>query len=715
MKYGVKILAKSTMIGGMMMAAVGSAAFGQLYSGWSHYQDYIMNPRATGITTNQINFPVLLRLTSANSAVFNGVTPGIGGIPNDIRFAKGNNLNMGYRYQVERWDTTDKLAEIWVLIDTVFSGSTAQGIRMYWGNDTAQFLSSGPAVFNAGNGFRAVWHLQDTNDACGNLPLTGASKPTPTAAGIIGVADSFNGTNQYLFTADSTSVNADTLNFANGGPFTLSAWEYLPPGNTYAERAIVDKGNTNWELKEMNTSGVIGGLQFLQVSLPGEFLFCRTSLPPILGNWHHVFFVRTQQGSSPIYAESLYVDGVLQNDTVYQFVDTIDTQTLATTHPVAIGNRPEGGSYFWSGKLDEVEVANVGRSADWIRLCFANQNANQTFILPEPSAPVLSSPTNGAVNQPVALSLVWGSVSGSTSYGVQVSTDVNFGSTVLQQSGLSATFQSIAGLTAGTLYYWRVNATAIIAGPWSSAWSFTTITPVTLLSPANGATGQSISPTLTWNSLAGAMSYSLQVSTSTAFSTVAFAQFGITGTSQVATGLASQVTYYWRVIAGSIQTSNWSGVWSFTTFSAPVLELPVNGATNQSIAPTLSWAGVAGAQSYTLQVATNNGFTTTVLSQHGIVATSQTMSGIANATTYYWRVNAYDGVSQTSSWSAVWSFTTISPVTLLSPANGATGQSTSPPLTWNGISGATSYSLQVSTSPAFSTMAFTQSGISGTS
>ena len=39
--------------------------------------------------------------------------------------------------------------------------------------------------------------------------------------------------------------------------------------------------------------------------------------------------------------------------------------------------------------------------------------------------------------------------------------------------------------------------------------------------------------------------------------------------------------------------------------------------------------------------------------------------------------------------------------TLSSPTNGATGVSTSPTLTWNTSSGATSYRLQVSTSSAF--------------
>jgi subtilisin family serine protease len=55
------------------------------------------------------------------------------------------------------------------------------------------------------------------------------------------------------------------------------------------------------------------------------------------------------------------------------------------------------------------------------------------------------------------------------------------------------------------------------------------------------------------------------------------------------------------------------------------------------------------------------------------------------------------------------------PPTLSSPANGARNVSRSPTLAWNASTGATSYRVQVSTDPAFSTTVFDQSGISGTS
>ena len=55
------------------------------------------------------------------------------------------------------------------------------------------------------------------------------------------------------------------------------------------------------------------------------------------------------------------------------------------------------------------------------------------------------------------------------------------------------------------------------------------------------------------------------------------------------------------------------------------------------------------------------------------------------------------------------------PPVLVSPADGARNVSRSPTLTWNASSGATSYRVQVSTDPSFSTLVFDQAGITGTS
>lgn len=91
--------------------------------------------------------------------------------------------------------------------------------------------------------------------------------------------------------------------------------------------------------------------------------------------------------------------------------------------------------------------------------------------------------------------------------------------------------------------------------------------------------------------------------------------------------------------------------------AAPTLSSPANGATGISTSPTLVWNSSSGATSYRLQVSTSSSFSTLTFDQSGITSTSQVVSGLANSTTYYWRVNASNSAG-TSAWSSVWSFTT---------------------------------------------------------
>jgi hypothetical protein len=236
----------------------------------------------------------------------------------------------------------------------------------------------------------------------------------------------------------------------------------------------------------------------------------------------------------------------------------------------------------------------------------------------------------------------------------------------------------------------------------------------TLASPLDGSTGISTSPTLSWNASNKAMSYELQLSTSSTFSTTLVDQVGIMGTSFSMGGLANNIRYYWRVrSANNGGVSDWSSVWSFRTVVAPpaspVLAQPSDGAANQSTTLTLRWNQASGAATYRLQVSTSADFSTTVLDDSTLTMTLRQVGPLANNTTYYWRVNAKNA-GGTGAWSSQWSFTTIiappsAPIPV-SPSHGSTGISTNPTLTWSGSSGTTSYRLQITTDSTFATIVF---------
>lgn len=187
-----------------------------------------------------------------------------------------------------------------------------------------------------------------------------------------------------------------------------------------------------------------------------------------------------------------------------------------------------------------------------------------------PAVPLLASPANAATGVSLTASLSWNPAATAASYAVQVSIDPNFGTTVINRSALTTTSSALSGLTNGTVYYWRVNATnAAGTSAWSAARSFTTVFSAPVLSsPANSATNVSRTPTLGWSAAAGATAYRVQYSTTSGFTlSTTVTKDVTTGTSlAITTTLLGRTRYFWRVqsVRGTV-ISAYSASRSFTT------------------------------------------------------------------------------------------------------------------------------------------------------
>jgi len=127
---------------------------------------------------------------------------------------------------------------------------------------------------------------------------------------------------------------------------------------------------------------------------------------------------------------------------------------------------------------------------------------------------------------------------------------------------------TVSGLASGTTCYWRaIAANAGGESGWSSIWSFSTMIAMPVLAlPGNGAVGQAILPEMSWSTVCGAISYTLQISTISTFSTTCVNQTVLTSAVLVSGGLSYNTTYYWEVNATNASGSGaWTGVWSFST------------------------------------------------------------------------------------------------------------------------------------------------------
>ncbi|MFA6467654.1 MAG: ice-binding family protein [Bacteroidota bacterium] len=402
----------------------------------------------------------------------------------------------------------------------------------------------------------------------------------------------------------------------------------------------------------------------------------------------------------------------LQVSTSNTFATTVYNDSTRTSTSQQVTGLAIGTTYFW-----RVNAKNLaGTSA------YSTIRSFTTIVAP--AAPVLFAPTDAAINQSVNPSLIWLAVSGASTYRLQVSTVNTFATTTYNDSTLTSTSQQVSGLAVGTQYFWRVNAkNAAGTSVYSSIRSFTTIVapsaPV-LVAPLNSATNQSANPTLIWNSVAGASTYRVQVSTVNTFATTLYNDSTRTSTSQLISGLSVGTTYFWRVNAkNAAGTSVFSTVWSFNTTAvplAPTLIAPSDLATNRPTNPSLSWNASIGANTYRLQLSTSNTFATTLFNDSTITGTSQPITGLVNGTTYFWRVNAKNG-SGTSPYSIVRSFTVIltvpQPPILSAPLDAAIDQKLNLSLSWLASNGASSYRVQLDTSQVFANPVVNDSTVLG--
>ena len=111
----------------------------------------------------------------------------------------------------------------------------------------------------------------------------------------------------------------------------------------------------------------------------------------------------------------------------------------------------------------------------------------------------------------------------------------------------------------------------------------------TLVSPADGAAGVSLTPKMTWNNAStaatGAVTYRLQVSSASAFgsASLVYQKDSIGDTSfTVAATLTSNAKYYWRVgVKDAAGHAAYSAIDSFTVAAVatlPILVSPADGA-----------------------------------------------------------------------------------------------------------------------------------------
>lgn len=176
----------------------------------------------------------------------------------------------------------------------------------------------------------------------------------------------------------------------------------------------------------------------------------------------------------------------------------------------------------------------------------------------------------------------WAAVTGATSYAVDYK--LNSSATWTSFSTAQTTTSSnLTGLTASSLYDWRVSATCASGTTAFSSAQFTT----TAMAACNAPTGlsstvTSSSATVSWTAVSGAVSYAVdyKLNTSSIWTSVSTAQ---TTTSATISGLNALTLYDWRVTTNCSSGSSTASAAQFTTSANTGCQSAYDVSTNGTI------------------------------------------------------------------------------------------------------------------------------------
>jgi hypothetical protein len=282
----------------------------------------------------------------------------------------------------------------------------------------------------------------------------------------------------------------------------------------------------------------------------------------------------------------------------------------------------------------------------------------------KPNSFAKSTPTNNATITSTSATFTWNAISNAASYEYCIATSTAT-CTTWTSTGTSTTATE-TGLVHNTTYYWQVRAINAAGTTYADSMSFGQFTvflaPAAFnkTSPANNATNQPTTVTLTWVASTDATSYEYCFATSTADCTA----WTSTGTSTTATktGLVHNTTYYWQVRAINTAGTTYADSESFGQFTVVLAPAafnktsPANNATNQPTTVTLTWAASTRAASYEYCVALTQVACTNWKSTG--TKTTVAVAGLAKAKSYFWQVRAKNAGGTTISSAGYRKFTT---------------------------------------------------------
>jgi hypothetical protein len=318
--------------------------------------------------TNLDDFPVLVYLHAGNFNFNHAQNNG-----EDIRFMDSDTCptdGTPLKHEIEKWDKPNQKAWVWVKVPRIDGNSVTDFIYMFFGNPVAPDGQDRPNVWTSG--YVAVFHMRDTTtstvtDSTSNNWLGtkfSINQPIETVSGEVNSAQDFDGTEDMIDLPSGMALSG-------ASQVTISAWVYRrSTAGSYLDAVYCDK---------YPSDSTRTGLYIKNVDSKAIFLATGADLIASIAVPMDTFTLITatfRSGGS----KNIYYDGVNKGTNAAG----ANLSALAYQY-IHIGKQTAGVGDI-DGIIDEVRVANVERTPDWVMGQYlAQANLLITYGAEEPS------------------------------------------------------------------------------------------------------------------------------------------------------------------------------------------------------------------------------------------------------------------------------------------------------------------------------------------
>lgn len=324
-------------------------AFAWWNDDWSSRKEITVDASITGadIKESLADFPVLVRLHAGNFSYFSELAEN----GKDIRFMVDDKTPL--KFQIDQYDAVNEVAFIWVKALKLQGGGTTDKFSMYYGNEDAPEPESGQGVFDAETAL--VYHFDgktpSPQDATANNNHA-ANAVGMDPSGWIGTAAKFSGSE--LITVNTTpSLTIDPVK-----GWTFTAW--IKPEQSPAESNVLKLADASSAIELLvRDSGLVA-----RYSAGGAVVETPAAPLQTPGQWKHVGLVLRASKLE------LFVDG--------NNVSEVPVTAVAMNPVMTLGGN--GTASFFTGLIDEVQVATIARPVDWLKLAARSQSPDYTVV-----------------------------------------------------------------------------------------------------------------------------------------------------------------------------------------------------------------------------------------------------------------------------------------------------------------------------------------------